>query len=202
MAATIWSIAIVSEDISRGNQEINIVKKRMNGICVTFSILTLSLVGSCSPASTSTPVASTPPEQTSAAIADVEKLAGFDVREPAYLPKGVSFDTAAYQTAPNPLVVLQFTLKHETYGDMGNFFQITQEVQNEAPSDVLSCGENAEGCEVLQINGIPVFYHQNPAGPEALDWYANGFVFRLLRTAGEPNKIYKDELVKVVESMK
>jgi hypothetical protein len=47
-----------------------------------------------------------------------------------------------------------------------------------------------------------VVYRQSPAGPEGLDWYADGFVFRLLRTAGEPTKIYKDELVKVVESMK
>ena len=41
----------------------------------------------------------------------------------------------------------------------------------------------------------------NAGGTEELDWYADGFVFRLLRTAGEPEKIYKVELVKVVESM-
>jgi hypothetical protein len=99
-------------------------------------------------------------------------------------------------------VILQFKIVHETYGDMGNFFQIMQEKQSEAPPDVLSCGEKTEVCEVLQINGVTVIYHQVSAGPEGLDWYADGFVFRLLRTAGEPNKGYKDELIKVVESMK
>lgn len=154
----------------------------------------------CAPAST--PEASTPhPESTNPDIAKVEKQAGFDVREPTYLPQGVSFDSATYQTTPNPHVILQFKIKHETYGDMGNFFQIMQEAQREAPPDVLSCGAKTEGCEVLEINNLAVVYHQNPEGPEGLDWYADGFVLRLLRTAGEPNKIYKDELIKVVESM-
>lgn len=176
------------------------MKKRNHTIFGAFVILLLILLSSCAPAST--PEADTPSQgSTNPKIADVENQAGFDIKEPAYLPQGVSFDTATYQTAPNPYVILQFTLKHEEYGEMGNFFQIMQESQSEAPADVLSCEANTEGCEVLQVNNIPVVYHQNPAGPEGLDWYADGFVFRLLRTAGEPNKIYKDELVKVVESM-
>jgi len=84
---------------------------------------------------------------------------------------------------------------------MGLFFHINQESQPEAPADVTACGENVTGCEVLQIGGVPVVYHLYDGGTEGLDWYADGFVFRLLRTAGEPGKIYKDELVKVVESM-
>lgn len=176
------------------------MKKSIRAIFGAFSILMLILVGGCSPASTSE--ASTPPsESTNSDIANAEKLAGFDVKEPTYLPKGVSFDSVTYQSTPNPYVILQFKLKHETYGDLGNFFQIMQELQSEAPPDVLSCGANTEGCEVLQINNLSAVYHQNPAGPEGLDWYADGFVFHLLRTAGEPNKTYKDELIKVVESM-
>ena len=176
------------------------MKQRIWIVFGIFSILMLILMGSCS--SASTPEAGTPPsESTKPDIANAEKLASFDVKEPTYLPKGVSFDSASYQSTPNPYVILQFKLKHETYGDMGNFFQIMQELRSEAPPDVLSCGANTESCEVLQINNLSVVYHQNPAGPEGLDWFADGFVFRLLRTAGEPNKIYKDELIKVVESM-
>jgi hypothetical protein len=36
-------------------------------------------------------------------IAEVEGLAGFDVKEPTYLPEGVSFDHATYQTSPSPM---------------------------------------------------------------------------------------------------
>lgn len=176
------------------------MRKRIRAIFGVFSILMLTLLGSCAPAST--PDSNTPPqESTNPQIADVEKQAGFDVKEPTYLPPGVSFDTATYQSTPSPYVLLQFKITHEEYGDMGNFFQIMQEAQSEAPADVLSCGANAEGCEVFQVNNILVVYHQNPAGPEGLDWYADGVVYRLLRTAGEPNKDYKAELVKVVASM-
>jgi hypothetical protein len=52
------------------------------------------------------------------------------------------------------------------------------------------------------MGDMQVVYHLNPAGPEGLDWYEDGFAFRLLRTAGEPNKVYKEELVHVVASMK
>lgn len=176
------------------------MKKRIRTTIGIFSLLMLVFAAGCTPAST--PEATVPPQETiNADVANVEKQAGFDVKEPTYLPQGVSFDSATYQAAPNPYVILQFKLTHEEYGDMGNFFQIMQESQSEAPADVLSCGTNAEGCEVLQVNNIAVVYHQNPAGPEGLDWYADGLVFRLLRTAGEPNKVYKDELIKVVESM-
>lgn len=176
------------------------MKKRNFTLLGVVSIWTLILLSSCTPAS-ATQVSTPPQESTNSQIADVEKQAGFDVKEPGYLPQGVSFDTATYQSTPNPYVILQFKIKHEEYGDMGNFFQIRQEAQSEAPADVLACGGNTEGCEMIEINNVLVVYHQNPAGPEGFDWYQDGFVFRLLRTAGEPNKIYKDELIKVVESM-
>lgn len=135
-------------------------------------------------------------------IAEVEGLAGFDIREPAYLPAGVSFDFATYQDSPTPIAILHFKIVHETYGDMGSFFQITQEPKTDAPPDTISCGKTVEGCEVLSMGDMQVVYHLNPAGPEGLDWYEDGFAFRLLRTAGEPNKVYKEELVHVVASMK
>lgn len=179
------------------------MKKSTRTLFFIFSTTILLLMSGCAPASTAE--ASVPPQEGNAnnlqTVADAEKLSGFDVKEPSYLPMGVSLDTVSYQSAPNPYVILQFKIIHETYGDMGNFFQIMQEAQQETPADVLSCGENAEGCEVLQINNASVVYHQNPGGTEGLDWYTDGFVFRLLRTAGEPNKVYKDELIKVVESM-
>jgi hypothetical protein len=134
-------------------------------------------------------------------VEDVEKLAGFDVKKPAYLPAGVSFQTAVFQDSPNPVVILQYKLVHEQFGDMGAFFQITQERIPEAPAEMISCGEHADGCEILKIGQLSVVYRLNPAGPEGLDWFTDGVAFRLLRTAGEPNKVYKDELMKVVDSM-
>jgi hypothetical protein len=48
--------------------------------------------------------------------------------------------------------------------------------------------------DFIEGNGNRLYY---------LDWGgADGFAFRILRTAGEPNKIYKDELLKVIGSMK
>jgi hypothetical protein len=195
------------------------MKNSIHPALLVFSISIALLINGCAPASTPSSVEplqikpSPQPANTLEAdmpiptdvphtISEIEELAGFDVKEPAYFPAGVSFDFASYQKTPSPNVVLHFKLIHETYGDMGAFFQIMQEPQAEAPPDTVSCGEILEGCEVLQIGSIPVVYHLNPAGTEGLDWYADGFSFRLLRTAGEPNKIYKDELIKVVGSMK
>ncbi len=134
-------------------------------------------------------------------VEDVEKLAGFDVIEPVYLPSGVSYQTAVFQNSPSPIVILQYKLVHEQFGEMGAFFQITQEKITQAPADMISCGEQTDGCEILKIGELSVVYRLNPAGPEGLDWFSDGVAFRLLRTAGEPNKVYKDELMKVVDSM-
>jgi len=130
-------------------------------------------------------------------IADVEKLSGLDVKEPTYLPKGVVFDFATYQPPPSLSVTLHFKFVHETYGDMGAFFQIVQAPQAEALTDPNACGD----CEIIPLDGISVLYlFTDPT--ESLTWTADGFSFLLVRTAGEPNKIYKDELLKVVESLK
>ena len=193
------------------------LKKITQSMFFVLSLPIIFLISGC--ASGSTPVVLDPlpentsqpdPESTAPAeqslsdspysIAEVEQLAGFDVKEPAYLPKGVTFDFATYQEQPSPNVTLYFKIVHEQYGDMGIFFQIMQEPQAEAPA--VSCGESVEGCETLQLGGLAVVYHLNDSGTEGLDWYADGFSFRLLRTAGEPNKIYKDELIKIVESTK
>jgi hypothetical protein len=191
------------------------MKKTFLFALLAFSTALIFLAGGCTPAATPVPLelSQTGAPQTNLAppepadnehltIPEVEKLAGFDVKEPTYLPPGVSFEYATYQKSPSPAVTLHFKIVHETYGDMGAFFQIMQEPRAATPNDAVSCGETGNGCEVLQIGGVPVVYRLNPAGPEGLDWYANGFVFRLLRTAGEPNKTYKDELLKVAGSMK
>lgn len=194
----------------------------MKKMFLVFSMSIMLLVSACAPApresspvnppSTGTLESSEPSEPVSSdkplTIAQVEALAGFDVKEPAYLPTGVSFEFATYRKSPDPIVTLYFKIVHEQYGDMGRFFQIMQEQQAEAPSDTVSCTASAKGCELLDISNQPVVYHQyaSPAGEgigtEGLDWYADGFVFRLLRVAGEPNKIYKEELIKVVNSLK
>lgn len=139
-------------------------------------------------------------------IAEVEKLAGFDVREPTYLPKGVSFEYATYEQPGFPGVNLQYKFIHEKYGDMGHFFFISQQQKSEAPPDAVSCGESTEGCEILQIGDVTVVYNEykQPEGhvaTEGFAWYIDGIFFQLHRMAGEPDKVYKDELLKVVESM-
>lgn len=133
-------------------------------------------------------------------IAEVEELAGFDIKEPTYLPTGASFEYATYQESPSPNVTLHFKFIHEEYGDMGTFFQIVQEPQANASLNPVACGASGNDCEILQIGDIVVNYRlTNPT--ESLVSDINGFSFQLLRTAGEPNKIYKDELLKIVESM-
>lgn len=117
-----------------------------------------------------------------------------------YLPTGASFDYATYQESPSPHVTLHFKFIHETHGDMGAFFQIVQEPQASTLQNPAACGVSGNECEILQIGDIVVNYRlTNPT--ESLLWDINGFSFQLLRTAGEPNKIYKDELLKIVESM-
>ena len=136
-------------------------------------------------------------------LAEIEKSAGFDVQEPAYLPEGVYFKSATYQQAPHPSVILQFNLVHPEYGDVGQFFVITQGQQDGTLSD--PC---VNDCETLQIGSTQVNYRLNKSvdnpgsNTEMLTWESAGFSFQLLRTAGEPNKTYKDELLKVVGSMK
>lgn len=133
-------------------------------------------------------------------IPEVEELADFDVQEPTYLPTGVSFDYATYQESPSPNVTLHFKFVHETYGNMGAFFHIVQEPQATAAPNPAACGASGNECEIVQIGDLAVNYRlTNPT--ESLMWDVNGFSFQLLRTAGEPDKIYKDELLKVVESM-
>jgi hypothetical protein len=196
------------------------VIKTFQSVLLPFSLSMILLIAGCSPASTpvlpepsparispvtnppqpaSTPASTLPPEQISdpgqQTVPEVEKMAGFDVKEPTYLPAGVSFDFATYEASPNPNAVLHFKFVHEQYGDMGPLFQIMQAPQTVAPPDTVSCGEAVDNCEALQIGGTTVIYRLNAGGTEGLDWYADGFSFRLLRTAGEPDKIYKDELV-------
>jgi hypothetical protein len=90
---------------------------------------------------------------------------------------------------------------HKVYGDMGAFFQIMQESQAEASPNPTSCGVSGNDCETLQTDDMVVKYRlTNPT--ESLMWEEDGFSFQLLRTAGEPDKIYKEELLKVAGSMK
>jgi len=141
------------------------------------------------------------PIDTPYTIAEVEELAGFDVKEPTYLPTGVSFNYATYQKSPYPNVMLHFKLIHETFGDMGAFFQIVQEPKAEAAPNPTACGDSGNDCEILEIGDMVVKYRLTTP-TESLMWESDGFSFQLLRTAGEPNKIYKDELLKVVGSLK
>ncbi len=136
----------------------------------------------------------------SGSIADVEKIAGFHIKKPTYLPKGVLFDFATYRRESAPCVTLHFKIIHDQYGDMGTFFQIMQSVQSDSPFYTVSCGEVKEGCEVLQIGTMPVVYRRHD-DTEELDWYTDGYAFSLLRNAGEPGKVYKEDLMKVVAGL-
>jgi len=178
---------------------------------LVFTVLTIFLLSGCM--STTPPTSVAPaqadvfqpatapnsdlplPTDTPYTVAEVKKLAGFDVKEPKYLPNEVSFDFATCQKPPYPNVTLYFK-----YGDRGRFFQIVQEPQEGALPNPDACGVNGNECEILQIRNITVKYRLTTS-TEILMWNAGGFSFRLLRTAGEPNKIYKDELLKIVESM-
>ncbi|MDQ3005858.1 MAG: DUF4367 domain-containing protein [Chloroflexota bacterium] len=193
------------------------MKKIASSEFLAFGMSILFLLNGCTPASTPasvepirTEIASQPantleanmplPTDTPHTIAEVEELAGFDIKEPTYLPTGVSFDYATYQKSPYPNVTLHFKLVHETFGDMGAFFQIVQEPQAEASPNPTVCGDSGNDCEILQISNMVVKYRLNTP-TDSLMWESVGFSFQLLRTAGEPNKIYKDELLKVVGSL-
>lgn len=185
---------------------------------LALSISMLLLMNGCMPASTpasieplQTAIASQPvnapeadmplPTAVPYTVAEVEELAGFDVKEPTYLPTGVSFEYATYQESPYPNATLHFKIVHETFGDMGAFFQIVQEPQAEASPNPAACGVSGKDCEILQVGDTLVQYRLTTP-TESLMWAVDGFSFQLLRTAGEPNKIYKDELLKVAGSMK
>ena len=193
------------------------MNKVVQSVYLVFGMSIALLMGGCTPVSTPAPVE---PLQTSASpqpantleadmplpadvpltIAEAEKLAGFDVKEPTYLPTGVSLNFATYQKTPYPNVTLHFKIILETYGDMGAFFQIVQEPQAGALPNPDACGATGNDCEILQIGDVLVKYRLSTP-TESLMWDIDGFSFQLLRTAGEPNKIYKDELLKVVGSM-
>jgi len=130
---------------------------------------------------------------------DAEELAGFDVKEPSYLPPDVAFYFASYDESTDPVVVLRFL--HLKHSNMGSFFQIEQ--YTKAPSFYMeSCeGLSDETCEVLQVGTLSVVY-QFFDPTERLDWFEDGVYFSLFRNAGDPGKIYKDELLKVIESMR
>jgi hypothetical protein len=128
-------------------------------------------------------------------VADASRAAGFEVQSPASLPADTAFYYAALDESG---VVLHFyNLKHAA---MGSFFRISQSPAA-SPAFLADCGDLASpACEELQAGSTPVVYQYfNPT--EQLDWSAGGMYFSLFRNAGEPGKIYKDDLLKVVASM-
>jgi hypothetical protein len=192
------------------------VKKAIQPVFLVCSAAIVLWICGCAPVPT--PLASTPaqaappaseqvPDTDPPLIAEVEKQAGFEVQAPGYLPAGVSLESAAFESETSAGVVLRFKLVHEQYGDMGPFFQIRQEPLTEPPPAVPSCGDGAQGCEILQADARQFVYYLYPspsgdgADTESFEWYADGFFFMLHRMAGEPGKIYKDELLKVASSM-
>jgi hypothetical protein len=82
---------------------------------------------------------------------------------------------------------------------MGRFFQIVQ--TQDSTFFVNSCDPSSSDiCEMLQVGNTPVVYQFSGAS-ERLSWQSNGFFFSLFRSAGEPGKVYKDDLLRIVESM-
>lgn len=167
--------------------------KRIN-LIVTFILL---LVCSCTPVAvkptTNTLEANLPlPTSAPYTISEVESLAGLDVQEPTYLPENVFFDYATYE---NQSVTLYFN-----FGERGRFFQITQTLQEDAIPNPTACGVSGDECETIKVGDIDVNYRLT-APTETLTWESNDFSFQLFRMAGEPDKIYKDELIKIIASM-
>ena len=84
---------------------------------------------------------------------------------------------------------------------MGRFFQLTQ-FTKAPPYFLSSCAAvGSHPCETLQVGETPLVY-VNSGSSEQLDWQKDGMYFSLFRSAGEPGKSYKDELLKVVESIR
>jgi hypothetical protein len=166
------------------------------------------LMNACAPSSAVPPPTDIPtqpqdmplPTDVHYTMAEVRQLAGFDVKEPAYLPPGVFFDYATYETSSTPLVILHFKLIHETYGDMGAFFQILQQPVTDTAPNMGACDSSDTNCETVQVGDLSLNYHLTTP-TESLSWEQDGFTLLLLRTAGEPGKLYKDELIKVAGSL-
>lgn len=173
---------------------------------IVLSIAMLVFINGCASAPLATPAA-TPtttgplPTEVPRTLAEIETLAGFDVKEPTSLPEGAVFDYAVYKKSPHPTVISHFKLIHQTYGDLGAFFQISQEPQANAAPNPTACGVSGNDCELLHIGALAVKYRLS-APTEILMWEVDGFSFQLLRTAGIPKKIYIDDLLNVVGSMK
>jgi hypothetical protein len=184
------------------------MQKTIRLLLLLVSLSVMAWINACAPVSTPVPFDSSgqATEPGPLSVAEVEERAGFNVLEPGYLPAGVSLEFASFEEIPSPAAVLHFSFVHEQYGNMGALFEIRQEPQTDPPPAALSCGETTESCEVLQAGDVPVVYRLYESGEgtstESLEWYASGVFFRLHRAAGEPDKVYKEELLKVVESMK
>jgi hypothetical protein len=131
--------------------------------------------------------------------AEAEKLAGFKVKMPDYFPENVAFYYATYEKAPANVVTLFFY--HKEHANMGSFFQINQ--GKDAPVFfVKSCAEVTENaCEALKLGTTPLIY-QRFERTEQLDWSVDGYYYSLLRNAGSPGMVYKDEMLKVAGSLK
>lgn len=89
---------------------------------------------------------------------------------------------------------------HDEHPDMGRFFQII-EAKGKSPFFTESCEGLDNPCETIRVGSTAVVY-QTLGTNEQLDWESNGIFFSLFRSAGEPGKLYKDDLLKVVEGLK
>ena len=132
-------------------------------------------------------------------VADVEKLTGIDIKEPSYLPENVVFYYATYEEETDSSIILHYY--HDQHPDMGDFFRISQDSEP-FPFSITTCDDtSAEACEVLQSGTVPVVYqYYNPT--EQLDWMMDGVYYSLFRNAGEPGKVYREDLMSIINSMK
>ncbi len=132
-------------------------------------------------------------------VADVETLTGMDIREPTALPENMAFYYATYEKETDASVILHYY--HEQHPDMGDFFRISMD-GDPFPFALSTCDDStAEVCEVIPDGTSAIVYqYYNPT--EQLDWEMDGVFYSLFRNAGEPGKIYKEELLGVINSMK
>lgn len=141
-------------------------------------------------------------------VQEVEKRAGFEVLEPAYLPNIISFTGASFDPEHHIARIFYrywdtngLVLREEPYQTNDNC-ELCGVVGASAAVETVQIGnvtgEYAEGVWSLTENG-PV-WDPNPY-LKTLRWQANGMAFELLYM-GPPSSVTKEEMIAIAKSLK
>lgn len=141
-------------------------------------------------------------------VQEVEKQAGFDVLEPAYVPNIISFTGATFDPAHHIARIFYrywdtngLVLREEPY-QTNDDCELCGVVGASAAVETVQIGtakgEYAEGVWSLTENG-PV-WDPNPY-LKTLRWQSDGIAFELLYM-GPPSSVTKEEMIAIAESVK